>query len=220
MADLDASTVEALNALLEDERASVEMEIAFANGTTELNEREAFVTMGSAEVGACCALRDILASQRVDVSRRINGIVLRVLSIDRYDDRLRAFAEHQLGVCESIEPLLDATTHDTEAHRLLEDIYESHARYGQWCERRAEEFANSRLLDFRSGRGDGAGTAQVQPNAPGSDPLTHNVAAISSEASDPERPETSDAPYDSPQAQDGRDATSQDSKRSIDTDVE
>jgi hypothetical protein len=91
------------------------------------------------------------------VSRQINGIVLRILSVERYDDRLRAFAEHQLGVCAAIQRMLD-TTLESETRRLLDDIYQRHARYGRWCESRAEEFARSRLLDFRTVQPDGGGT--------------------------------------------------------------
>ncbi|HKV84917.1 MAG TPA: hypothetical protein VJN88_10190 [Ktedonobacterales bacterium] len=151
MANLDAPTVEALNMLLEDERASVEMEIAFANGATERPERETFVEMGGAEVLACCALRERLSGAGNEVSRQINGIVLRILSVERYDERLRAFAEHQLAVCAAIQRLLD-TDLESETRRLLDDIYQRHARYGRWCELRAEEFAQSRLLDFRTTR--------------------------------------------------------------------
>jgi hypothetical protein len=154
MANLDAATVEALNMLLEDERASVEMEIAFANGATERAERETFVEMGGAEVQACCALRERLSGSASDVTRQINGIVLRILSLERYDDRLRAFAEHQLGVCAAIHRMLD-TTLESDTRRLLDDIYQRHARYGRWCEARAEEFARSRLLDFRTAQSDG-----------------------------------------------------------------
>lgn len=160
MANLDAPTVEALNMLLEDERASVEMEIAFANGATERAERETFVEMGGAEVLACCALRERLSGTGGDVSRQINGIVLRILSLERYDDRLRAFAEHQLGVCAAIQRMLD-TTLESETRRLLDDIYQRHARYGRWCEARAEEFARSRLLDFRTAQPDGGTPTEV-----------------------------------------------------------
>ncbi|MGH2485979.1 MAG: hypothetical protein ACRDHE_08215 [Ktedonobacterales bacterium] len=153
MANLDAATVEALNMLLEDERASVEMEIAFANGATERAERETFVEMGAAEVLACCTLRERLSGSGGGVSRQISGIVLRILSVERYDDRLRAFAEHQLGVCAAIQRMLD-TALEGETRRLLDDIYQRHVRYGRWCEMRAEEFAQSRLLDFRTVRPD------------------------------------------------------------------
>ena len=155
MAELDASVVDALNTLLEDERACVEMEISFANGATEPNERDAFMTMGADEVAACCALRELLAASDVDVSRRINGIVLRVLDLDSYEERLRACADHQVGMCQRMQELRDETT-ERETRALMEALYESHARYALWRQQRADAFANSRLLDFRGSLGGGA----------------------------------------------------------------
>lgn len=219
MTDLDMSTIEALNALLEDERASVEMEIAFANGATERNEREAFVAMGSEEVGACCTLRELLAAQDAEVSRRINGIVLRVLAVDRYDDRLRAFAEHQLGVCESIQQLLDATRNN-ETRRLLEDIYQLHARFGHWCERRAEEFANSRLLDFRMGRIDGVGPAASRPNEPDPESAVPGETQANREARGTETGEAADAPDQSPKSRNGHGARFPHSQPSVDVELD
>lgn len=153
MANLDASTAEALNALLEDERASVEMEIAFANGATELNEREVLVAMGGATVARCCALRDLLTGSGADVSLRINGIVLRILGLDRYDDRLRAFAEHQIRARESVEGLLSSLL-DERIRAPLEEIGRAQIRNADWCVQRADAFAASRLLDFRTDHAD------------------------------------------------------------------
>ncbi|HEV2460301.1 MAG TPA: DUF6306 domain-containing protein [Ktedonobacterales bacterium] len=157
MATLDGEAVTALNTLLEDERASVEIALALATGATELYEREAFDLMGAETVLACCALRERLTESGAEVTRRINGIVFPILGTDRYDDRLRAFAHHQASICEAVAPLLDQIE-DEEAHRTLEDVYEAGTRTAQWCEQRAEEFAQSRLIDFRTG------TAGVSPD--------------------------------------------------------
>jgi hypothetical protein len=157
MATLDGEAVTALNTLLEDERASVEIALALATGSTELYEREAFDLMGSESVLACCALRERLTESGAEVTRRINGIVFPILGTDRYDDRLRAFAHHQASICEAVAPLLDQIE-DEEAHRTLEDVYDAGTRTAQWCEQRAEEFAQSRLIDFRTG------TAGVSPD--------------------------------------------------------
>lgn len=157
MANLDASTAEALNTLLEDERASVEMEIAFANGATERNERDAFIAMGEASIALCCAMRDLLAGSGANVSLRINGIVLRILSLDQYDDRLRAFAEHQLRSRDAVESLLGAAVND-RIRAPLEELSQAQLHAAAWCERRAAAFAESRLLDFRTDRDAGVAT--------------------------------------------------------------
>ena len=46
MGTLNPETVDALNMLLEDLRASVEIEVALSNGATESLEREALSQMG------------------------------------------------------------------------------------------------------------------------------------------------------------------------------
>ena len=51
---------EALTALLEAERASVEVEVALASAASEYNERAAFTAMGAEDIEACCALRERL----------------------------------------------------------------------------------------------------------------------------------------------------------------
>lgn len=171
MANLDASTAEALNTLLEDERASVEIEMAFANGATELNERNAFTGMGGASVALCCALRDLLTASGADVSLRINGIVLRILSLDRYDDRLRAFAEHQRHARDAVQALLGESLSD-RIRAPLEELSHAQAYAAAWCAQRADAFAASRLLDFRTDREDGAvSPVNAEMSADTSDPV-------------------------------------------------
>lgn len=147
MATLDAEIVAALNALLEDTRASVEIELALTNGATELRERETLEAMGGEEILACCALRERLTLTGAPVTWRINGIVFHILGTERYDERLRAFARHQAAICEHVETLLDTVT-DREAHRLLRELYDSHVLSARWAEQRANTFAATRLLDF------------------------------------------------------------------------
>lgn len=182
MATLDAETLDALNALLEDTRASVEIELALANGETELREQDTLVTMGGEEVLSCCALREQLTLASAPVTRRISGIVFHILGTERYDERLRAFARHQAAICARAETLL-TTVAESEAHQLLQDLYDSHVRSARWAERRATEFAATRLLDFSipasarmaaaRARAETAESAP-EPSADGSDPAAHS----------------------------------------------
>lgn len=149
MAQIEAELADALNRLLEDERACVEIELALANGATEIRERTAFTEMGCGAVLACCALRERLTEGGSEVTWRINGIVLQLLEMDRYDDRLRAFAQHLVTVTDGVRALL-GQVRDGEVQKVLEEIYEGHVRHAVWCERRAEEFAATRFLDFRA----------------------------------------------------------------------
>src|SRR5579864_2585607 len=94
-AEFEMELIEALNMLLEDERASVEMEVALASGATEYGEREMLTHMGSEDIHFCEQLRTEMELAGLPVSPQINGIVFQVIGAERYDDRLRAFAHHQ-----------------------------------------------------------------------------------------------------------------------------
>jgi hypothetical protein len=137
-----------LNALLEDERASVEMEVALINGATELSERETFAGMGIQEVGFCVALRERLERTGGSITPRINGVVLEVLALEHYDERLTAFADHQMRVVEATTALLPALDGD-DLRVLLRDVEDAHLQSAAWCRRRAAEFAATRILVFR-----------------------------------------------------------------------
>jgi hypothetical protein len=152
MAIIESALANALNALLEEERASVEMEVALASGATEYLERQALATMGGEDLDACCDLRAHLERLEVMVSRRIHGSVYIVLSEERYDARLRAFAHHQRMVGVHAEVLLEADL-DRELRRILTELRDAHVRHSVWCEERANEFAATRLIDFRTPAG-------------------------------------------------------------------
>ncbi|MGH2514255.1 MAG: hypothetical protein ACRDHP_01230 [Ktedonobacterales bacterium] len=151
MESLDSETVFALTALLEDMRASVEILVELANGATEVAEREACAAMGQDAVLLCCALRERITTAGVFVPRHINAIVLHILDVEYYDDRLRAFGRHQAGICERAQTL-PHLTEDAEARKVARDLYDAGVQSALWCEQRAATFAGSRLLDFRATR--------------------------------------------------------------------
>lgn len=147
MPTLDDELIDEVNALLEDARASVEMEVAFALGATEYRERETLRLMGHEDIATCIQLHEWLRQAEAPVSRRINGVVLHVLNLDRYDDRLRAFAHHQLDTAEHANALLERVS-DAGLRDPLDGLRQSQARHAAWCERRAGEFAASRDIEF------------------------------------------------------------------------
>ncbi|HET8908930.1 MAG TPA: hypothetical protein VFN11_18380 [Ktedonobacterales bacterium] len=173
MGTLNSDLVDALNMLLEDERASVEIEAALSNGATEYRERDALTTMGVEDSLISFQLRDWLESRELPVTRRINGIVLQALDLTRYDDRLTLFAQHQLASREQAEQLLTEDELDTSGQEILREIVDAHARHAVWSEQRAQEFAETRQFEFRrplarqpeTGTGD-AGT-DVPPDTSG-----------------------------------------------------
>lgn len=146
-AEYEPELVDALNLLIEDERASVEMEVALTSGATEYAEREALARMGIDDIGACERLRAEMESAGLPVTPQINGVVFEVLGAERYDDRLRSFAHHQRIVADRAGELLQSNL-DGELRDALVAIMASHQRHIEWANHRAGEFAATRLLEF------------------------------------------------------------------------
>jgi hypothetical protein len=164
MATLDARTVEALNSLLEDERGSVEIEVQFANGATEIAERDTFNEMGYLDVLGCSALRERLDEAGATVSPHISGAAPYILSIDTYDERLLAFARHQEAIRERAQAILK-TTDDHQTRSALQDIVDTYTHYVLWCVTQARDFAKSRARALAEGA-EGAAPANGESNEP------------------------------------------------------
>jgi hypothetical protein len=152
---------EALTALLEAERASVEVEVALASAASEYQERAAFTAMGAEDIEACCALRERLQRDEDEVSHYISRVVFDILECEHYDDRLRAFASHQREIGGRATEILETLDAESSLRRLLHEIVEAHVRHAVWAERRAEEFAETRLFEFK---GAGLGWVKMTPN--------------------------------------------------------
>ena len=146
-ADYEPELVDALNLLIEDERASVEMEVALASGATEYAERETLARMGADDIHSCETLRAEMERAGLTVTPQINGVVFEVLGAERYDDRLRAFAHHQRIVAERASDLLESNL-DGELRDALVSIMAAHQRHIEWVTYRADEFAATRLMEF------------------------------------------------------------------------
>ena len=185
MKGLDAETAYALNTLLEDERACVEVLLELTNGATEVAERDTCMAMGQDAVRLSCTLRERLATAGALVTQRINGIALHILDVERYDDRLRAFAHHKADICARAQALLDATE-DDESHAVLRDLYDASVRGALWCEQRATTFAQSRLLDFRPGHLTAASLGPRDADEAGAD--THDAVRTGSQVSQRDDP--------------------------------
>jgi hypothetical protein len=188
MATVNPEALDALNALLEDQRASVEIDVALAMGATELAERDSFTTMGSEDVLACVTLRERLEQADAPVTRRINGVVLAVLDTETYDDRLRAFVDLHREICDRVSELLPQTS-DQEMQAFLREIYDQHLRDAQWCAERADAFARTRTLDFRAPHRTQAGDEQsgTEPQWEPLDPLPNPEADRETEPPQPPR---------------------------------
>lgn len=165
MAHLEAETLEALNALLQDARASVEVEVALSNGATERAERETLVSIGIEEVGLCCLLHEYLEASGAFVTRHVNGIVLNIINTEEYDERLRAFALHQMDSGKRARDLSSATD-DPALGQLLGEVYDAHVRSALWSEQRASQFASSRSLEFQTSAERHAGSHEADESLP------------------------------------------------------
>lgn len=187
MATVNPEALEALNALLEDQRASVEINVALAMGATERVERDTVTAMGSDDVLACITLRERLEQANVPVTQHINGIVLAVLDTETYDDRLRAFVELHAEICDRVSDLLPLTA-DQELRALLQAIYDQHRRNAEWCMQRAGAFDFSRTLDFRTPHQSPAGDEprKDDPHWEPLDPLPDPEPGRDAEAQDAE----------------------------------
>jgi hypothetical protein len=146
-ADYEQELVDALNLLIEDERASVEMEVALASGATEYAERETLARMGADDIHSCETLRAEMERAELPVTPQINGVVFEVLGAERYDDRLRAFAHHQRIVADRASDLLESNL-DGELRDALLSIVDAHQRHIEWANIRADAFATTRLMEF------------------------------------------------------------------------
>jgi hypothetical protein len=143
---MSLTTVDALNALLEDERASVEAIVKLVSMATDGLERQALTAMGGQAIQACSSLHERLEQLGAPVSGRVSAAVDRVLAHERLDDRLRAFSQFQEHLADRVETLLLVGV-DPETATQLASLRAVQLAHAAWAARRADEFAVSRQID-------------------------------------------------------------------------
>ncbi|GAC1447489.1 MAG: hypothetical protein PVSMB4_02990 [Ktedonobacterales bacterium] len=142
---MDAAVVEALNQLLEGERACVEALVGLASMATDFPERHALMIMGGQAAQACSDLHEQLARADAPIGLRIGGAVSAILAPDRLDDRLLTFSVVQQDLADAITAL-HALDLDDDTRSLLASLHDVHLAHAAWSARRAAEFAASRQL--------------------------------------------------------------------------
>lgn len=193
-AEFELELVEALNMLLEDERASVEMEVALASGATEYGERDTLTAMGAEDIHFCVQLREEMEDAGLPVTPQINGVVFEVIGAERYDDRLRAFAHHQRVVADRARELQESNL-EGALRAALDGISMSHDLHADWIERRAAEFAATRTLEFGVGARASAATGQAAPEpAEPVEPIEQAERIAPAEVVEPAEPAISEQP--------------------------
>lgn len=168
MVTLPPHHVDALNALLAEQRASVECEIAFASGAGEYQVREAFTTMGREDVEICDALHQGLAAAEAPVTFEVSPAGEGILALELYDDRLRAFAQHQRAVSARAGELVGELP-EGELRRTVQRLGEMHAWHALWAEQLAADFAATRL--WENGRRPRQGQVAAAGRASGDAPV-------------------------------------------------
>jgi hypothetical protein len=131
-------------------------------------------------------LHEYLEASGAFVTRHVNGIVLTIINTEQYDERLRAFALHQMDSGTRARDLGSATD-DPALGQLLGDMYDAHVRSAVWSEQRASQFASSRSLEFQTSAERHSGPHEADASLPASsggprDPIS--TSPPSSEADD------------------------------------
>jgi hypothetical protein len=210
---MDAQHIHALNQLLEDERASVEILIALTSMATDSLERQALTVMGGQAAQACGDLREVLAGQNADISRKVSAAAARVVAPEHLDERFYAYAELQRQMAERITSLAQAEL-DRDAPAMLATLRAMHLAHAAWVTQRADEFVASRRqaeeaagLAHPAGReaapedaasdGDAAAPAPVStPEMPAEPEDAREPRATNQEAAPDAVPADSDVPAD------------------------
>lgn len=129
--------IQALNNLLEAERAGVEALVDLTRMSADILEREMLQRIGGDEAWACASLREQIEELGGTPSRRIAPLLAQMRARDYFAARLRLLAEQQRGVLDSLNALLEGPPLPAKLHELLVELYRVHVPNIAWCEQRA-----------------------------------------------------------------------------------
>ena len=132
--------IQALNSLLEAERAGVEALVDLTRMSGDIMEREVLQRMGGEDAWACASLREQIETLGGTPSRRIGPLLAQIRARDHFAARLRLLAQHQQTMLESIQALLEGQQTPGDVHSLLAELYPLHVSTITWCEQRAALF--------------------------------------------------------------------------------
>ena len=129
--------IQALNDLLEAERAGVEALVDLTRMSADIVERETLQRIGGDEAWACASLRAQIEALGGMPSRRIAPLLAQMRARDYFAARLRLFAQQQHVMLENLKALLESQQLPPEARELLVELDRVHAPNIAWCEQRA-----------------------------------------------------------------------------------
>jgi hypothetical protein len=132
-----SEVIQALNELLEAERAGVEALVDLTRMSADRGEREMLQRMGGDAAWACAGLRAQVEALSGMPSRRVAPLLAHMRARDHFAARLRLFTQHQQALLENLRALLENHQVPPEARDFLVELEHLHVSNIAWCEQRA-----------------------------------------------------------------------------------
>jgi hypothetical protein len=129
--------IQALNDLLEAERAGVEALVDLTRMSADRGEREMLQRIGGDEAWACASLRAQIEALGGMSSRSIAPLLAQMRARDYFAARLRLFTQQQQGMLENLKALLESQQLPAEVRELLEEMARVQGPNIAWCEQHA-----------------------------------------------------------------------------------
>jgi hypothetical protein len=129
--------IQALNRLLEAERAGVEALVDLTRMSADIVDREMLQRIGGDEAWACASLREQIEALGGTPSRRIGPLLAHMRAQSHFAARLRLLAQQQRAVLEHLMALLEDKRLPETARALLAELARGHTSNIAWCEQRA-----------------------------------------------------------------------------------
>jgi hypothetical protein len=129
--------MQALNRLLEAERAGVEALVDLTRMSADIVDREMLQRIGGDEAWACASLREQIEALGGVPSRRIGPLLAQMRAQNYFAARLQLLAQQQQAVLESLDTLLEDERLPEAVRALLAELSRGHRANIAWCEQRA-----------------------------------------------------------------------------------
>ena len=125
--------IQALNGLLEAERAAVEALVKLSVFASDVLERESLQRIGADEAWACASLHGQIELLGGAPGRSISPMLTPVREKAQFAAGMQAFCHHQRGVLKELEALLGQPM-PAEVRGLLVELQRVHLPNVAWCE--------------------------------------------------------------------------------------
>lgn len=145
--------IQALNGLLETERAAVEALVKLSVFASDVLERESLQRIGADEAWACASLHGQIELLGGVPSRSISPLLTPIREKAQFAAGMQAFCHHQRGVLKELEALL-ALPMPAEARSLLVELQRVHLPNVAWCEEHTSFARPGRRLAGNASRGE------------------------------------------------------------------